>query len=140
MKIEKHIEDLINLLKDIKKEPSPAVIGFVYSVAPLHMFRITFYRYIDPGINIKHNDFRSKGGAEKVKAIIPDFKRKKELFAEWKDMEDKRNELCYGYPSDRDVQEYVNKFLIIKEILEEVWQNKFEISYLEPLLKGGKDE
>ena len=135
MKIEKHIEDLIKLLKDIRKEPSPAVVGFIYSTAAMHMFMITFNKNIDPGINIKHNDIRSKHGAERVKSLIPEFERKDELFKVWKEMEDKRNELCYGYPSEDDLKEYVSKFFIIKEILEVQWKNKFEVDKLEEFTK-----
>ena len=60
MKLEKQIETLINLLKDIKKEPSPAVVGFIYSTAVLHMFRIVFYNNIDAGVQIKHQEIKSK--------------------------------------------------------------------------------
>jgi len=140
MKIQKHIEDLIALLKDINKEPSPAVIGFIYSVASLHMFRIVFYDYIDPSITIKHQDFGSNKRAIKLESIIPELKRKNELFTVWKEMENKRNELCYGYPEKKDINEYVQKFNIIKEILEEFWGKKFEISSLEKLKEEHENE
>lgn len=40
MRKEKHIELLIGLLKDIKKEPSIFVVGFIYSTALAHMFHL----------------------------------------------------------------------------------------------------
>lgn len=140
MKIEKHIEDLIGLLKDIRKEPSPAVIGFVYSVAAMHMFRIAFYKYIDPSFSIKHQDFGSLKNAENLKLKIPDFPDRNKLFSLWKEMENKRNELCYGYPTEQDVQEYVSKFNLIKEIIEKQSGLKFDIKELESMLERKKNE
>ncbi len=135
MKLEKHIEDLIGLLKDLRKEPSPAVISFVFSTAAVHMFSIAFHNELDPGITIKHGDFRSNKGIEKLKNLIKDFTKKNELFNIWKDMENKRNDLCYGYPTDEDIKEYTGKFYKIKEILENVSDLKFEINFLEENLK-----
>ena len=143
MKLEKHIETLINLLKDIKKEPSPAVIGFAYSAAAIHIFSITFHDELDPGRAIKHGDFRSESGISKLKSLIIDFDRKNELFLLWKEMENKRNELCYGYPDEKDIQEYAGKFYKIKEILESISDLKFEVEFLEERLvkiKGEKHE
>ena len=69
MKKHKHIEILIELLSDIRKEPSPSVIGFVYSAALTHMFHLTFYKDLDPGRIIKHNDFKSKEKIQTLKNI-----------------------------------------------------------------------
>lgn len=139
MRIEKHITDLMGLLSDIRKEPSPAVVGFIYSTACLHMFKIVFDKYLDPGMTVKHNDFRAKRNAEKLKSRIPDFEKKEELFNVWKEMEDMRNELCYGYPSGEDIKRYVDKFKIIEEILEDFWGHKFSLDYLRSL-GGNKNE
>ena len=143
MRIEKHIEDLIGLLKDIRKEPSPAVIGFAFSTAAIHMFSITFHDELDPGRTIKHEDFRSNKNIDKLKNLIRDFNKKDELFGIWAEMENKRNDLCYGYPEDKDIKEYTGKFYKIKEILEEISSFKFEIDFLEDYLKkikSGKNE
>jgi len=143
MKLEKHIETLIGLLKDIRKEPSPSVIGFAYSAAAIHMFSITFHNELDPGRHIKHDDFRSSKNIEKLKVLIKDFDKKDELFSIWKEMENKRNDLCYGYPTDKDIREYTGKFYKIKKILEEISDVKFEIYPLEnhlKKLKGGNSE
>lgn len=143
MKLEKHIEDLIGLLKDIRKEPSPAVISFAFSAAALHMFSIAFHDELDPGVTIKHGDFRSNKGIEKLKNLIREFSKKNDLFSMWKDMENKRNDLCYGYPANKDIKEYSDRFYKIKNILEDISDFKFEIGFLEDHLrkmKADKDE
>ena len=142
MKLEKHIEDLIGLLKDIRKEPSPAVIGFAYSIAAVHMFSIAFHDELDPGRMIKHEDFRSENNIKNLKASIRDFDKKEELFILWKDMENKRNGLCYGYPDENEIKGYVSKFYKIKEILEKISKFRFDADFLEDYLKkiGGKNE
>ena len=143
MKLEKHVEDLIALLKDVRKEPSPAVVGFAYSTAAIHIFSIVFHDELDPGRMIKHDDFRSERDIRKLKSLIRDFDKKDGLFILWKEMENKRNELCYGYPKEEDIKEYTAKFYKIKEILENISGLKFEIDFLEKYLakiKGGKNE
>ena len=143
MRLEKHIDDLIGLLKDIRKEPSPAVIGFAYSAAAAHIFSIVFHDELDPGMAIKHEDFRSERNIKKLKGLIKDFDKKDELFILWKEMENKRNELCYGYPDEEDVKGYTKKFYKIKEILENASGLKFEIDFLEKYMsriKGEKNE
>lgn len=139
MRKEKHVEDLIGLLKDIRKEPSPATIGFIHSTALIHMFHLTFYDEIDPGRAIKHEDFRSKSNIEKMKSLIKDFKEKEKMFELWREMESKRNELCYGYPEKEDIEEYTGRFYKIKDILERISNIKFEVEFLEELLKKVKD-
>ena len=138
MRIERHIQALIELLEDIRKEPNPAVIGFAYSAALVHMFHITFADDLDPGRAVKHTDFKSKERANKLKQIIPDFPDKNKLFLLWKQMEDKRNDLCYGHPAKKDVDEYISQFYKIKEILEKISKKKFEIEFLEKELKNEK--
>jgi len=138
MKLEKHIEDLIGLLKDIRKEPSPAVIGFAYSTAAIHMFSITFHDELDPGRIVKHGDFRSERNIVKLKGLIKNFEKKDNLFTIWKKMENKRNDLCYGYPNYKDIGEYTSRFYKVKEILEEISDFKFEIEFLENYLKKEK--
>ena len=143
MKLEKHVEDLIALLKDVRKEPSPAVVGFAYSTAAIHIFSIVFHNELDPGRMIKHDDFRSERDIRKLKSLIRDFDKKDGLFILWKEMENKRNELCYGYPKEEDIKEYTAKFYKIKEILENISGLKFEINFLEKYMakiKGGKNE
>jgi len=143
MKLEKHIEDLIGLLKDIRKEPSPSVVGFAFSTAALHMFAIVFYDKLDPGRTVKHSDFRSQRGIDKLKNSIRDFDKKDELFDLWKEMENKRNELCYGYPDEKDIKEYSDRFYKIKKILEGLFATKLDTEALEDYLKnlrGDKNE
>lgn len=126
MRIEKHIEVLAGLLKDIKLKPSPAVVGFIYSTALVHMFYIVFGDEFDPGRTIKHLDFKSKSKIDKIKFLIHNFQNKDLLFELWEKMEAKRNSLCYGHPTQADITEYVNYFYKIKEILEKESKIDFE--------------
>jgi len=135
MRKEKHVEVLIGLLKDIEHKPSPAVVGFIYSTALVHMFYIVFGDEFDPGRTVKHLDFRSKDRVSKIKRLIHDFPRKDELFELWRHMENKRNSLCYGHPTKKDIDEYLDYFYKIKEILEIESGFKFEKKVLE-----GKNE
>src|SRR3989344_8724229 len=114
MKLIRHIEILINLLKDIRKEPSPQTIGFIYSTAVVQMFNITFHNSIDPSIAIKHQMIRSKDGKEKLSIIISKIKERDKLIELWDNMENKRNQICYGNPTKEDVDEYITKFYTIK--------------------------
>ncbi len=125
---------LIKLLGDIRKEPSPAVVGFIYSAALVHMFDITFHDEIDPSFHIKHQQFGKKEGISRLKSMIHEFKEKDELFEIWKEMENERNSLCYGNPSQKDIESYVNKFFKIKKMLEKISKIRFEIEELEKLL------
>lgn len=134
MRKERHISALIKLLKDIRKEPSPAVVGFIYSTALVHMFDIAFHDEIDPSFHIKHQQFGKKEGISKLKGIIHEFKEKDELFELWRGMENERNNLCYGNPSQKDIESYVNKFFEIKIMLEKISRIKFEPEELEKSL------
>jgi hypothetical protein len=129
----KHIQQLIDLIKDIRKELSPTVIGFVYSAALVHMFHIAFYAKLEPGRAVKHTDFRSSEKIEILKKLIDDFPGKNKMFELWREFENKRNELCYGYPDKDDIEDYAKKFLEIKSILEKVSGISFEIENLEKL-------
>ena len=140
MRKEKHIEALLGLLKDVQKEPSPAVVGFIYSTALTHMFHLAFYDHIDPGRAIKHEGFRSKKKSEALKQLIPDFEDKDKLFLEWQDMENKRNALCYGHPEKEDIESYIGSYFLIKNILEKQAGFSFEVTQLENLLPEEKKD
>ena len=134
MRKEKHISALIKLLKDIRKEPSPAVVGFIYSTALVHMFEIAFHDEIDPSFHIKHQQVKSKMGISKLKSMTGEFDKKDSLFELWREMENERNNLCYGNPIQKDIESYLNKFFKIKTILEKISGIKFEPEELEKLL------
>jgi len=139
MRKEKHISALIDLLKDIEHKPSPAVVGFIYSTALVHMFYIVFGDEFDPGRTIKHLDFKSKSKTDKIKLLIRNFQDKDRLFELWARMENKRNSLCYGHPTQADIDEYINYFYQIKEMLEKEGKIQFEIESLKKLI-GDKNE
>lgn len=125
---------LIKLLKDIRKEPSPATVGFIYSTSLVHMFDIAFHDELDPSFHIKHQQFRSKVGISKLKSMTGEFDEKNSLFELWREMESERDRLCYGNPTQKDIESYLNKFFKIKTILEKISRIKFEPEELEKLL------
>src|SRR3972149_7106963 len=126
MRKEKHVQILIDLLKDLRKEPSVSVIGFVYSAALTHMFHIAFYNELETGRAVKHDDFKSKEKINILKSKIHDFNEKEIMFALWKELESKRNELCYGYPDKEDIEYYLAHYQKIKDILERISSYSFE--------------
>lgn len=140
MKSENRIKALINLLKDILKEPGPAVVGFICSTAIVHMFCLAFHQEIDPGLAIKHNQILSKKGRERLKRLVRGFPKKETLFSLWEGIEEQRTRLCYGHPSQEDITLYLNKFYQIKKILEEISQMQFEIEDLENILEEQKED
>lgn len=135
MKLEKHIAALISILEDIEKELGISLIGFAYSTAIVHMFQIVFHVHLDPSINIKHLDIKSKERADWLKRLTPEFKDKERFFELWRKMEELRNELCYCLPTDKKVGDYVGSFFEIKRILESVWGKQFTVKVLQEELK-----
>lgn len=104
------------------------------------MFHLAFYSELETGRSLKHNDFRSNVKMEVLKNIISDFPQKEDMFRRWKEMEMKRNDLCYGYPNKIDIKEYISKYFEIKKILEDIIGKKFTIDYLTIWLEEFKDE
>ncbi len=131
MRKEKHIKALIELLTELRKEPSVPVIGFVYSASLAHMFHLAFYDRIESGRAVKHDDFNSKEKIITLKALIPDFDGKEDMFKLWKEFESKRNEICYSCPDEKDIEHYSQLYFKIKNILEQASGMIFEIQNLE---------
>ena len=131
MRKSKHISVLIDLLRDLRKEPSRSTICFVYSAALTHMFHLAFYDEVESGRVLKHQDFKSKDKIETLKRLIREFPGKEKMFKLWEELEQKRNDLCYGYPDEEDLRQYADRFLAIKEILENISLISFEIEKLE---------
>ena len=136
MRREKHIKLLIELLEDIRKEPSISVVGFIYSTTLAHMFHLAFYDELESGRAIKHQNFGSKEKSQILKNLIRDFQDKEEMFSIWKEMENKRNVICYSYPDDIDIDYYTNRYFKIKSILEKISGISFEIKDLMEMIKN----
>ncbi len=136
MKLKKHIASLISIVEDIEKELGISLIGFAYSAAVIHMFRITFYEDIDSSLNIKHTDIKSKERIAQLKLLTPNFESKEEFFELWREMELLRNELCYCSPDDEKVDNYVSRFFKIKHILEKVRGKLFTVKGLREELEN----
>ena len=71
---------------------------------------------IDPGFQLKHNDF----GSEKMASnkLLFEFENKEEIIKTLVDIEKKRNILCYGKQQPtKIIEEYIQIFNQIKDLL-----------------------
>lgn len=125
MKIENHylrlkenldvLDDSLNI--DIVKIQS--TIGFCVSAASIHMIEILLHKnnLIDSSYTIKHEWFKSK---YKINDKINfEFPKKNEIIELLKEIQEKRNDLCYGTPKkEEEIIDYIQKFNKLKGIFE----------------------
>ena len=125
MKIENHylrLKENLDVLDDsikidiIKRQ---STIGFCVSAASIHMIEILLHKnnLIDSSYIIKHEWFKSKHKIDDK--INFEFPKKEEIIELLKDIQEKRNELCYGTPKkEKEIVDYIKKFNKLKEIFE----------------------
>ena len=125
MKIENHylrLKENLDVLDDsikidiIKRQ---STIGFCVSAASIHMIEILLHKnnLIDSSYIIKHEWFKSKHKIDDK--INFEFPKKEEIIELLKDIQEKRNELCYGTPKkEEEIVDYIKKFNKLKEIFE----------------------
>ena len=125
MKIENHylrLKENLDVLDDsikidiIKRQ---STIGFCVSAASIHMIEILLHKnnLIDSSYIIKHEWFKSKHKIDDK--INFEFPKKEEIIELLKDIQEKRNELCYGTPKkEEEIVDYITKFNKLKEIFE----------------------
>ncbi len=125
MKIENHYlrlkENLDVLDENIKKDivKRQSTIGFCVSAASIHMIEILLHEnnLIDSSYVIKHEWFKSK---YKINDKINfEFPKKREIIELLKDIQEKRNDLCYGTPKkEEEIINYIKNFNKLKAIFE----------------------
>ena len=127
MNIDKHYERLMESLEVLDESISKGIakrqrtIGFNCSAAAADMLEIFLHKndLIDPGFVVKHDWFKSKN---KIKEKFPfDFKNKNEILKIMEEVEEKRNDLCYGSPKEEKViEEIILKFNKLKKLFMEM--------------------
>ncbi len=127
MKIESHIRSIKESLEEIESavniglEQRQKTIGFHCSSASVDLLEIYLHNknLIDPGFQIKHNDF----GSEKMATNkLPfDFENKEGIIDAMVGIEKKRNILCYGKQQNtKAIEDYIEMFNKIKNLLVEM--------------------
>ena len=127
MNIAKHDQRLKESLEVIDESITKGLtkrqrtIGFNCSAAACDLLEIFFHmnNLIDPGFVIKHEWFKSKN---RIKEKFPfQFLKKEEILTLMKEIEDKRNELCYGIPKEEKIiKEVLIKFNELKQLFKDV--------------------
>lgn len=123
MKIENHQKRLKenldvleeSLTKNLVERQS--TIGFCVSAASIHLIEILLHKknIIDSSFVLKHEWFKSKNKLNDK--LHFDFPKKTKILLFMKEIQEKRNDLCYGSPKpEKDIPEYIEKFNKLKEI------------------------
>ena len=124
MKIESHKKSIKESLEEIESciniglEQRQKTIGFHCSSSSVEMLEIYLHskNLIDPGFQLKHNDFGSEKMA--LNKLPFEFENKKEIIKTLVDIEKKRNTLCYGKEQPRKIiEEYIQTSNQVKELL-----------------------
>ncbi|MBI2148652.1 hypothetical protein HYU23_03150 [Candidatus Woesearchaeota archaeon] len=125
MKIENHYKRLkenIEVLEEsIKKDiiERQSTIGFSVSAASIHLIEILLHKnnLMDQSFIIKHEWFKS---THKIKDKFDfDFPRKEDIINLMKEIQEKRNDFCYGSPKkEEEIIDYIQKFNKLREIFD----------------------
>lgn len=110
------LRDCINRGVELRQK----VIGFLCSSACSELIELHLHKLnlINPGANIKHNWFASKNKA--LNHIVPEFPNKDRILNIAKEIEEKRNLLCYGKPQPiKTVEDALRLLNELKTILKE---------------------
>lgn len=132
MKIESHLENLKESTKEIEEAITKGLskkqrtLGFHTSAAAIDMLEIILHKnnLIDPGFIIKHEWFNSKRKIEEKFHF--DFSDKKEIIKLITNIENVRNNLCYGKRQEEEtLEKLVKDFNKLKNIFKEI--TKYEL-------------
>lgn len=125
MNLERHYERLKESLEVLDESISKDIvkrqrtIGFNCSAASADMFEIYLHEnnLIDPGFVVKHEWLKSKN---KMEEKFPfEFKQKESILKLMKNIEDKRNDLCYGSPKpEKTVKDVILNFNKLKQLFQ----------------------
>jgi len=131
MKNEDHLKNLLESMEVIEESIEKGIakrqrnIGFNASVAATDMLEMYLHKenLIDPGVIIKHEWFNSEN---KLKDKFPfEFRNKTKIFALIKEIEQKRNLLCYGKPQKEEtLQEVIMALKKLKNEFKEMGLNE----------------
>ena len=125
MRVESHKNSIRESLEELVSavnrgiENRQKTIGFHCSSAAVNMLEIYLHdkNLVDPGFQLKHNDFGSEKMA--LDKLPFDFESKDEIVKIMVDIERKRNVLCYGKQQDKEIiEKYMETFNKLKNLVE----------------------
>ena len=125
MRTEEHIRHLRESMREIEEAiemgltEKQRTLGFHISVASVDMLEIFLHKLglLDVSQILKHNDFTSKRKA--LSKLNFDFPHKEKILNLMIEVENKRNQLCYGKRKNKqELEEIVMKFEELKKIFE----------------------
>lgn len=106
---------------------NPRAIGFATSAGSVDLISIYLHKLgkISLGKIIEHQWFKnSKKGQKKEllyeRKIGIDFPKKDEIFSLMCEIEEKRNILAYGNPTEKNVEQTISSFRKLKNLIEEL--------------------
>ena|SRR3989344_3033841 len=127
MKIDSHLENLKESIREVEEAVTKGLstkqrtLGFHTSAVAIDILEIILHKnnLIDPGFVIKHEWFNSE---RKIEEKFPfDFQYKKEIMNLIKNIENIRNNLCYGKrQEDKILEKLIYDFNKLKELFKEV--------------------
>ena len=133
-KINEHLDEINDAVNE-GIENKPVTIGFHCSACVLQFLELYLHiiNKIPIGKVIKHDWFKKPHLEQKIEALIERklpviFPKKEEIYFLIYDLEEERNSLVYGKPTDEQVKKVLENFLKLKEIFMELFKNeKFEL-------------
>ncbi|MBS3155454.1 hypothetical protein J4404_03065 [Candidatus Woesearchaeota archaeon] len=133
-KINEHLEEINNAIEE-GIEKKPVTIGFNCSACALQFLELYLHliNKIPIGKVIKHDWFKKPKQEQKKEPLIERkmpviFPRKDEIYSLIYILEEERNSLVYGKPSEKQIKSVLRNFLKIKEIFLELFEDeKFQL-------------
>ncbi|MEK6878091.1 MAG: hypothetical protein AABY22_00705 [Nanoarchaeota archaeon] len=133
-KIKEHLEG-INDAIEAGVEKRPITIGFHCSACSIEFIELYLHLINKIPISkiIKHDWFKRPTSNQKREALIErknpvEFSEKEEIYNLIYSIEEKRNSLMYGKPSEEQIKKVVSDFNKLKEIFYKLFKNeKFEL-------------
>ena len=133
-KIKEHLDEIEDAINE-GIENKPVTVGFNCSACALQFLELYLHiiNKIPVGKVIKHDWFKKPQQKQKIEALVErklpvTFSRKDEIYSLIYKLEDERNSLVYGKPTNEQVKKVLDSFLKLKEIFKELFKNeKFEV-------------
>lgn len=129
-KIKEHLEEIDESI-DEGIENRPVSIGFHCSACALQFLELYLHatNKIPAGKVIKHDWFKKPHEEQKKEALIERklpiiFPDKEKIYSLIYELEEERNSLVYGKPTEEQIKRVIEVFLKLKEIFLELLKNE----------------
>ncbi len=129
-KIREHLDE-INDAIDEGIEKKPITIGFHTSACALELLELYLHviNKISQSKILKHNWFKRPQAGQKIESIADrnlnvEFPHKEKLYSLIYDIEDERNSLLYGKPSEEQIKKVIDTFIKFKNLIIPLIENE----------------